>query len=277
MIDFGTVSILMRKEIRDARRNRWLLLYGIVFAALSLALAWFALAGGGNYGLAGFGRTSASLINLILLIVPLMGLTLGAQSLTQEREKGTLAYLLAQPINQKEILLGKYLGLSLALVSALCIGFGLTALLIASNGGMAQIGSYLGLMVLAALLAMVTLSIGFLIATLVDRSATAVGMALFIWLLLVFVGDLGLMGTSIVLRLNVGTLFGFALVNPLQLFKIATILALRDNLEVLGPAGIYAVRTYGGSLLYLLLFLLALWVLSPLYVAGRLFSKRGAL
>ncbi len=89
MIDFENVYVLIQKELRDARHNRWFVLYTIAFAALSLALAWFALSGAGNFGLAGFGRTSASLINLVLLIVPLMGLTLGALSLAGEREKGT--------------------------------------------------------------------------------------------------------------------------------------------------------------------------------------------
>ena len=81
MIDFGNILILAQKELRDAQRNRWFGLYTIAFAGLSLALAWLALSGTGNYGLAGFGRTSASLINMVLMIVPLMGLTLGALSL----------------------------------------------------------------------------------------------------------------------------------------------------------------------------------------------------
>lgn len=277
MIDFENVLILTNKELRDARRNRWFLLYSAVFAGLSLTLAWVALSGGGNYGLAGFGRTSASLINLILLIVPLMGLTLGAMSLANEREKGTLVYLLAQPIAQSELLLGKFLGLGVSLMAALAVGFGLTAFMIASNGGMAQIGSYLSLMGFAALLALVSLSLGLVISAAVQRSATAIGLALFAWLLLVFFGDLGLMGTAIVLKLNVGSLFGLALLNPLQIFKIATVLALRSNLEVLGPAGIYAFRTYGSKLLPLLLTLLTLWILMPLWLANRLFKFRGVL
>jgi ABC-type transport system involved in multi-copper enzyme maturation permease subunit len=43
-----------------------------------------------------------------------MGLTIGAGSLSGERERGTLQYLLAQPVNRAEVLLGKYLGIVLA-------------------------------------------------------------------------------------------------------------------------------------------------------------------
>jgi multicomponent Na+:H+ antiporter subunit D len=46
--------------------NKKHLLLLSLLSGLILALAWMALSGAGNYGLAGFGRTSASLINLVL-------------------------------------------------------------------------------------------------------------------------------------------------------------------------------------------------------------------
>jgi Cu-processing system permease protein len=277
MIDFETVMTLTQKEVRDARRNRWFLLYAIAFTGLSLALAWLALSGAGNYGLAGYGRTSASLINLVLLIVPLMGLTLGAMSLAGERERGTLLYLLAQPISQGELLLGKFIGLALALVAALGLGFGLTALLLAFSGGSADIMTYLTLLVLACLLAIASLSIGFLISAFVRRGSTAIGVALFVWLLLVFFGDLGLMGTSIALRLDANQLLLLAMTNPLQLFKVAAVLNLRQNLEVLGPVGVYAFRTYGNQLMPLLIGLLTLWCIVPAALAAIVLKKRGVM
>ena len=119
MIDIVNILTLTQKEIRDARNNRWYVLYTVVFTALSLLLAWLGLAGLGNYGLAGFGRTAASIVNMVLLIVPLMGLTLGALSLSGERERGTLLYILSQPVSHIELLLGKYIGLAIALFAGL--------------------------------------------------------------------------------------------------------------------------------------------------------------
>jgi Cu-processing system permease protein len=277
IMDLSNVLTLAQKELRDARRNRWFILYTVAFAGLALALAWLALSGVGTYGLAGFGRTGASLINLVLLIVPLMGLTLGAMSLAGERERGTLLYLFTQPIAQIELLLGKFIGLALAMLLALLLGFGLSGLLIAWQGGATQAGDYLLLMLLAFVLALASLSLGFLISAAVGKSATAVGLALFLWLLLVFFGDLGLMGTAIVLRLDIDHLFTLALLNPLQLFKMAAILAIRSNLEVLGPAGTYAVRTYGSQLMAFLIAILAVWALLPLGITHYILGKRGVL
>jgi Cu-processing system permease protein len=155
------------------------------------------------------------------------------------------------------------------------LGFGLTGLLIAWRGGGADAGIYLSIMALASLLAVASLSLGMFLSAAVQRGPTAIGLALFLWLLLVFFGDLGVMGTALVLRLGVDELLAMALINPLQLFKIAAVLELRQNLEVLGPAGVYASRTYGQALLPLLIGLLALWVLVPLTAAGWLFKRKG--
>ncbi len=137
MLDFNNVITISLKELQDARRNRWYLIYVLVFTGLSLALAWMGMTGLGDYGLAGFGRTAASIINIVLLVVPLMGLTLGAISLAGERERNTLQYLLAQPVTQFEVLFGKYLGLAIALFSALVLGFGISGIFISLQGGSA--------------------------------------------------------------------------------------------------------------------------------------------
>ncbi|MCB0159280.1 MAG: ABC transporter permease, partial [Caldilineaceae bacterium] len=106
-------------------------------------------------------------------------------------------------------------------------------------------------------------------------SALAVGLALFAWLGLVFVGDLGLMGTAVAMKIDIRTLFALALVNPLQIFKIAAVDSLRASLEILGPAGIYATRTYGSALTLLLIGILAAWILVALGAAYIRFRVEG--
>lgn len=272
------IWILAQKELRDALRNRWFLLYTLAFIALSLAFSYLALAGAGMVGFAGFGRTAASLINLVLLIVPLMALTIGAQSLAGEQEKSTLAYLLAQPINRVEVFLGKYLGLTLSLLASLTLGFGISGLVMAINGGgAADPGAYVQLVALAFLLSLTMLSVGFLISALTNKAGIAVGIGLFLWLAFVFFGDLGMMGTVIALRVPINNLFWFSLSNPLQVFKMAAILDIRATLDILGPAGIYAVQRYGDSLLGIFLGMLALWIVLPATAAYARFHYKSDL
>jgi len=277
-MQLSIVWVLAQKELRDALRNRWFLLYTLAFIALSLAFSYLALAGAGMVGFAGFGRTAASLINLVLLIVPLMALTIGAQSLAGEQEKSTLAYLLAQPINRIEIFLGKYLGLTLSLLASLTLGFGISGLVMTLNGsGAADPGAYVKLVALAFLLSLTMLSVGFLISALTNKAGVAVGIGLFLWLAFVFFGDLGMMGTVIALRVPIDNLFWFSLSNPLQVFKMAAILDLRATLDILGPAGIYAVQEYGDSLFGIFLGVLVLWIVLPAAAAYVRFHAKSDL
>jgi len=270
----GVMLVVAGREVAAALRNRWFLLYTVCFAVLSLSLSLVALAGTGRYGFAGFGRTAASLINLVLLIVPLMALTAGAGCIAGERERGTLETLLVQPVARWEVLLGKWLGLALALAAALALGFGATALLLGLRGASAGLWRYATIFGFSVLLAWSMLSVGLLISTLARSTSLALGVAIFGWLALVFLSDLGLMGGSIVLRLAAEELLAAALANPLQVFKLLAVSSIHRSLDLLGPAGIYAAQTLEGRLPWLLGMILGGWIVMPLILAVPAFSWR---
>lgn len=275
-MDAGIIWTLAKKELRDALRNRWFALYTLAFVALALALSYLALAGAGLTGFAGFGRTAASLINLVLLIVPLMALTIGAQSLAGEQERNTLVYLLTQPISRADIFVGKYVGLALSLLASLTLGFGIAGVVMTLNGtGAANPTAYVKLVALAFVLSLTMLSLGFLVSVLTRRAGVAVGIGLFLWLTFVFFGDLGMMGASMALRVPIANLFWLSLSNPLQVFKMAAILNIQSTLDILGPAGIYAMQRYGEALLLLFLGALAVWVGLPAGLAYWRFATKG--
>lgn len=264
------------REFRDALASKWFVLYTLAFTVLAVGVSFLSLSGVGSHGFAGFGRTAAGLLNLIMLVVPLMALTAGASSIAGERERGTLLYLLAQPVSRTQVLLGKYFGLAAALVCSLCVGFGVSAAVLAWRTGGVGVGAYLMLIVFTAMLALAMLSVGMLISVVSRRTAVATGLALFAWLALVFVSDLGLMASSIVFKLRVQEIFGIATVNPLQSFKMAVIVNMNASLDVLGPVGAYASHTLGSSLPWVLAAALVAWTVVPLGLAVVLFNRRSS-
>ena len=276
-MSISIIWTLAQKELREALRNRWFVLYTLAFIGLALALSYMSLAGAGISGFAGFGRTAASLINLVLLIIPLMALTVGAQSLAHEAEHGTLAYLLAQPVTRAEVFAGKYLGLALSLLASLALGFGIAGVVLALNGGAGSPTAYVSLTGQTFLLSLTMLSVGFLISALTKRAGVAIGIGLFLWLAFVFLGDLGLMGTAITMRLPIDQLLWLSLANPLQTFKMAAILDINATLDLLGPAGIYAMQEYGAQLRFLFLAIMAAWIVLPAAAAYLRFNLRGDL
>ncbi len=265
---------IAQRELREALRNKWLLFYALGFAALAFALSSASLAASGYGGLGGFGRTAASLINALLLFVPLLGLSLGAASLAGDRERGTLLYLLSQPVSRGEVFAGKALGAALGMTSALGAGFGLAGLALATLGD-GQGGAFLGLAGYTLLLALVTLGLGFLISAFTRKSATALGAALIVWLGLVFFSDLGLVGATLALRPTPAALLAMLLANPLQVFKLGAIFSLRATLDTLGAAGQYAVYRFGETLPVLLGGLLAAWAAAAFALAFAVFTRRG--
>src|SRR5690606_5889557 len=208
------------RELREAIRSRWFILYTVAFALLGLAVSFVSAAGSGSAGLSGFGRTTAGLINLVLLVVPLMALTAGAGSIASDRERGMLAYLLAQPVSRPEVLLGRYLGLAGSLLACISLGLGACAGTLAWNGAGVTAPSLLWLVGLSFGLALGMLSVGLLVSVLARKASVAVGTAVFLWLTLVFVTDLGIMAGALAMRLRIEELFALSLVNPLQVFKM---------------------------------------------------------
>jgi Cu-processing system permease protein len=272
-MELSLLTTIARRELREALRNRWLWLYAAGFAALALALSQAGLAAAGYAGLGGFGRTAASLVNALLLFVPLMGLSVGANALAGDRERGTLLYLLAQPVSRAEVFWGKALGATLALLAALALGFGLAGLALAA-GGAGDATAYAELAGFTLLLALAALGLGLVLSSLTRKSATASGAAMLAWLGLVFFSDLGLAGLTLAARPAPAALLALLLANPLQAFKLGAIYSLHHTLDTLGAVGQFALYRFGAALPALLIGVLLAWSAAAFATAYALFCRR---
>lgn len=268
------VWTVARKELRDSIRDRWFWLFAGGFALLAAGLAVFALSSSQVVGFGGFGRTAASLIALVQLVVPLMGLTLGARSIAGQREAGTLRFLLSHPVSRTEVFFGLLGGIGAALLAAIAAGFGVAGLVSAARGSAVDAADLLGIALSSWLLSLAMLAVGILISTLARRAGTALGTSLFVWLVFTFVGDLGLMGASLATDLPVNVLFFSTLVNPVEAFRLLSMLQLEGTLDVLGPAGSYAIDTFGGIVAVPALLSLVVWTVLPLAGAWWVFARR---
>lgn len=233
----GAFQTLVAKEFREAVRSRWLIGFGSIFCILAVGISWIGTLSSAMRGFSGFGRTSAALVNLVLLVVPLMGLTLGAMSLAGERERRTLEQLLVLPIRPGEVFWAKVAGLSAALCAALTAAFALSGLVLAFRGGLGNSLLYAASLLATLLLALASLSLGLCISACSRRTAAAVGAALLAWFFFVFLSDLGLLGTSLAVRLHPEALLASAWFNPLTLYRLLAVDSLGGHLDMLGPAG----------------------------------------
>lgn len=271
----NAIQTVLGKELRDAVRSRWLIAFAATFALIALTLS--VVQQQGDVGVQGFNRTTASLINLCLLLVPLLALILGAGAIAGERDRGTLATLLAQPLSATQLLLGKYVGLTVAVWMAVMLGFGIAGVLLALVRPVTDFGHYLLFIVLSSALASAMLSIGVVISVLSDGRAKALAVAVLAWFALVLFYDLAAIGLALTVTSSGQSLLIATLLNPVEAVRILAILSLEPDLHVLGPMGAYLHLEVGTAQSAVLLASSVLvWAAVPLVVAAALFQRQDA-
>ncbi|MBI4279040.1 MAG: ABC transporter permease [Armatimonadetes bacterium] len=257
------VRVIARQEMEVALRDRWLLAIGMAFTALILGSAALALAGAEIAGLAAFDRSAAALVNLTVLFIPLLGLGVGAGSIAGERESGALGVLLAQPVSRGQVFAGKYAGVASAVCAAILLGYGLAGIALSMRAGTAHLAAYLTLAALSALLGLAMAGVGLAVSAVASNRMRALGAALVLWLALVLLSDLGILATAVVARVGVGTIFWLAMLNPVDVYRVAAILATGGSPDLTGPVGLYAAARFGAEgLQWVLTGLLAAWALA---------------
>ncbi|MCC7123730.1 MAG: ABC transporter permease subunit [Acidobacteria bacterium] len=269
------VWLCARHELLLAARSRWLQWFAVVFAGLALLVSASGYVISGGYGLQDFARTGVSLVQLVLLIVPLAALVFG--SLTLSPERGAAELLYAQPVPRATILTGRVIGLFLALAAAELVGFGLAGLTVQYASGPEGAAQFLVVVLLALTLTAVFLSIAAALASgTPGRRARSLAVSLVIWFVAVILFDLAALGVASLLKSGAASrlLMTAALINPVDAGRTAAYMAI-EGTSAFGGASLALLRFTGGTSLLAVLIAtsLAAWTLVPAFIAARRLSR----
>ncbi len=274
-MDFQIIGTIAKQEFIINVRNKWTLLFAIIFALLVLAISYFGLVTAGVTGFQGFVRTSASMLNLVLYLIPLVSLTMGTLSFTGD--KGATELLFSQPVTRPEILLGKLSGLFAAISTATLIGFGLAGLIVSANTGSEGATRYPLFIAFALALALIFLILSSLIAILCGGKAKTFGLTLFLWFFFVLFYDLLVIGGTFLLQERNANQFLFLALfaNPVDLVRVGSLLVL-DGKDIFGAAGASFVKFFGGEAasMWLIAVALVFWTAVPLLLSARLLKQQ---
>jgi len=271
-VEFAQIGTIAGKEFWDRIRNRWILAIALVFTVFALAIAYF---GGAQQGAVGFRSiefTIASLVSLVIYLIPLIALILGFDAIVGERERGSLDLLLSMPITRFELLLGKYLGLAAALAFSTLAGFGLVAMVLSTQLDLTALFHYFGFMISSVLLGMAFLSLAVMVSVFAADRTRASGMAIALWFFFVLVFDLLLLGALVASGGRYGgEIFPYLLLaNPADVFRILNIFALDDVRTLYGLATVFP-RALAEP--WLLGLVMLAWIVAPLGIATWRFRK----
>ncbi len=273
--EWRTITVVLRREVEDALVNRWLLAYVALLALLVAAVSYAGHRELGEAAFREFGRATASLLGLASLLVSATALLLGGAAIVGERERGTLAIQLAQPISRDAFLVGKFLGQALSLALATSLGLGLGGLALALVAPMEEVALYLLFLGLMVALGMVMLALGYLISVVAGDRGQALLAAVALWFWFVLAMDLVALGAVVAAHLNEVALWLLLLGNPVEVVRLLAILWLEPDPYILGPLGSLVRDALGlEAALAVLATALVAWVALPLAGAAALFRRQ---
>ena len=271
-MEIAQIATIASKEFWDRIRNRWVLAVALVFTVFALVIAYFGAAQQGSVGFRSIDVTIASLVSLVIYLIPLIALVLGFDAIVGERERGSLDLLLSMPITRLELLLGKYFGLAAALAFSTIAGFGLVAVVLSAKLDLNALFHYFGFMLSSVLLGCAFLSLAVMLSVFAADRTRASGLAIATWFFFVLVFDLLLLGALVVSGGQWGgEIFPYLLLaNPADVFRILNIFSLDDVRTLYGLATVFPRALADPWLLGLVMFA---WIAVPLGIATWRFRK----
>jgi Cu-processing system permease protein len=214
------------------------------------------------------GKIILSLMNIVLLVVPLVSIVFSSIHYFNSYE--FIELMLAQPVKRSVIFFSEYLSVAFSLSLALVVGVGLPLVVYGADRT--------GLMLLytGTILTWVFVSLAFLSVMLVRDKAKAIGAALLFWIYFSLIYDalvLWVIYTFMDYPLEKITLALIAL-NPVDLARIVLLLEL-DISALMGYTGAFYKAFFGSSFgMMYATFVLLVWAVAPLWSSLRIFQYR---
>lgn len=260
----GITGKIMKYELHDVTRSRWLFAYTGFFLLATDALLRFSDGGA---------KALLSLMNVVLIIIPLVTVVFATMYLYNAREFTEL--LLAQPVSRRQLFGGLYLGLTLPLAGAFALGVGLPFAW-HGMGDAAELATLVALIATGVALTAVFSALAYLIATRTDDKVKGLGIALGAWLAASVLYD----GLVLFLALRFADypverpLLGMMLANPVDLARIVLLLQF-DVSALMGYTGAVFKGFFGSSLgITIAATTLLLWIAAPVYGGLRAFERK---
>ncbi len=261
----SAVAKVLKYELRDVARSNSVAVYAVLLVLLSEA--FFRFSGVGP-------RALLSLVNVVLILVPLVSLILGTAYLYNSREFNEL--LLSHPVDRRQLFGGLYLGLALPLSGALLVGVLAPSAWHGALRSPELAGTVAMLCAAGVLLTAIFVALAFLIAVRFEDRVRGLAVALVLWLALAVLYDgvvLVVVNAFAAYPLEKPVL-GLMLLNPVDLARVFLLMNF-DVSALMGYTGAVFQRFFGSPIGTLVsVSALMAWVLVPLGVGARWFARK---
>ena len=226
-------------DLKESIRAKWFLVYSLVFGGL---IALFFIAGVTEsqvMGFSGLSRLLLMYIQVTIVILPIFILITTVRSISGDRDNHILDYMLSFPISLKQYYWGKIIGRFITVYLPVLIAM-IIAIIYGTMKG-ASIPWNIFFLYTGLLFSMSSafLGIAFFISSFVKSSEVALGIAFFVWIVLLSFIDIALISLMMSQRMSTELIIFIAMVNPMEIFRVAAISLFDPELTVMGPVAYY--------------------------------------
>lgn len=256
-------SVIFRLDAGTALRSKWFWGYCLVILAAIGSIFAAGVTDSRVMGFTGLTRLLVIFIQASNLVLPVFILVSTVRTLVKERETSVFEYLLSFPVSLGEYYWGKALARFVIIAAPLAASL-LIAALVSVLRGQTVPWSIIGLYTLLLVFnTFFFVGLSFFISSFVRTQEMGLAVALLVWLTLVAFLDVVLLGVLIKALVPENVIYALALVNPIQIFKIAALSLFDPVLSVIGPAAYFILDIFGSSnfFLYALAYLLGFGLL----------------
>ena len=257
----GALWGLFVQTFKSTIKSKWLLMFTLVFFFFAFNLPFLVIQIMGLLPKNYISSYIGTLISTTFTLMPLLALPLGAVSIVEERETGSLAFVLSTPTSRWKYLLARGAGLFAASSGIIILGFGLAALVGFLSAGYTPGTVALVYVTEAALFLNATMiGISMVISTFTRKRLTAHSLAILIWFLFTYAGATAGAGSAISTGSTYTPLIPWILLNPVEMGRLVAVFQIPSGVADIGITGEAIQYVFGGNALLALLGIMAVWV-----------------
>jgi ABC-2 type transport system permease protein len=226
-------------DLKESIRANWFIVYSLVFGGL---IALFFIAGiteSQVMGFSGLSRLLLMYIQVTIVILPIFILITTVRSISGDRDSHILEYMLSFPISLKQYYWGKIVGRFITVFLPVFMAMVFAILYGMFKGAEVPLGLFFLYTGLLFAMSSAFLGIAFFISSIVKSSEMALGISFFIWIFLLAFIDIALISLMMQQRVNAELIIGIAMINPMEIFRVAAISLFDPELTVMGPVAFY--------------------------------------
>jgi ABC-2 type transport system permease protein len=239
------ILVLLRLELFDALRSRWLAFTMAAYTLVFGAFVWLGLRESSVLGFTGISRVVLNASNAIVVVLPLVALVATCQAVPRARSTGYFEMFATQPCRRSDWLWAIVLSRMVVLAGPLVLLLGV-AWMASDSTGEPALGALLGRTLLVTMsLVIAFIGIGLVVSVSARSAERAVVGALLVWLVVSALHDFAMIGFLLEQRIEPWLVFALSGANPVEAARLALLSGIDPELSVLGPVGFWIANTLG--------------------------------